>query len=608
MKISKIDHIHYDEPVPVYDILEAQPNHNFLVKGETGNLVVSNCDEVNFSKAGIKDVSKAKAHMSELYTTVADRIKGTFRMEGEVWGKQFAVSSKRSDSDFMEDYVRQQLEAGAGEHMYIDDKPQWEVMPPSRFHKEKFFIAVGDRYHKGFVVPDNETQPEAIEELKGQGFKILEPPIDMKPEFVADFDIALRDLAGIAVPGSLSFITQDTLDDVIGARNNPFYNDILQIGTKDQLTIEEWFHLEEIDDLLKRSPMFIHLDLSLNTDRTGISGVAITGRKDVETNIGNQKKVMSVPTFTHVFSIAIEAPRGDKIDYQKITEFIVWLRRQKFDIQKITRDQFQSEYMAQLLEAQGFGSVDKISLDRTPDGYMALRSLLLEKRIDMLRCQILEDELIHLKRDAITGKIDHPVGGCFTGDTKIRLLDGRSLSILELMEEQRYRVNWVYTFNEITKKIEPKRIKKVFQTKLVSKLLEITLDNGEVIRCTPEHKFMLRDSSYLEANNLQIGQSLMPLKSDLKVSSIEEVYLSCKVYDLEIEDNHNFALDAGVFVHNSKDVADSFAGAVWSAIQTNPPQQIPAKTLSKTIGLVNRKPRGLEKELPSIFVDRRFRR
>ena len=66
--------------------------------------------------------------------------------------------------------------------------------------------------------------------------------------------------------------------------------------------------------------------------------------------------------------------------------------------------------MAQLLEAQGF-DVSKLSLDRTPDGYMALRSILLEERIDMLDVKLLQDELVHLQRDGVTGKIDHPLGG-----------------------------------------------------------------------------------------------------------------------------------------------------------------------------------------------------
>ena len=50
-----------------------------------------------------------------------------------------------------------------------------------------------------------------------------------------------------------------------------------------------------------------------------------------------------------------------------------------------------------------------------------------------------------------------------------------------------------------------------------------------------------------------------------KVVSIEKITKPCRVYDLEIEDNHNFALDIGVFVHNSKDLLDSLVGAVYSA-------------------------------------------
>lgn len=364
-------------------------------------------DEINFSRAGIKDVNKAKAHMKDTYNTVATRVKGTFRKGGIVYGKIFAVSSKRTDSDFMEDYVQQQLNAGAGDHMYIFDKPQWEVLPPSMFHKETFAIAVGDRHRKGFVVPDNQNTAEGIDELKKQGYLIMYPPIDMRSDFIGDFDIALRDLAGISVPGAMSFITQEILTACIGRRSNPFYQEILQIGTKDNFTIEEFFHLDLIDPQLFRLPMFIHLDLSLNNDRTGISGVCISGRKDVK---GEDGKVISQPTFAHVFSIGLQAPRGDKIPYGKITSFICWLKRVKFNISRISRDQFQSEYMAQLLEEQGF-TVDKISLDRTPDGYVATRSVISEERVDLLDHKLLQDEMIHLQRDGVTGKVDHPVGG-----------------------------------------------------------------------------------------------------------------------------------------------------------------------------------------------------
>lgn len=410
MKIKKIEEVIYENPIPVYDVINAVPFHNFVSPSQDSAIVLHNCammDEMNFSRAGVKDINKAKTHMKDTFNTVVDRVKGTFRMNGEVYGKVFAVSSKKSDSDFMEDYIQQQLDAGAGDHMYVSDKPQWEVLPPTMFNPQKFYLAVGDRHKRGFVISEDNPSQEALDELINQGYTILTPPLDMKSAFIADFDIALRDLAGISVPGSLSFITQDTITQCIGTRKNPFLNDIIQIGTKDSYSLEEFYHDELVDPKFKMYPLYIHLDLSLNTDKTGISGVCISGRKDI---VGDDGKTISQPTFSHVFSVSIEAPRGDKIPYAKITEFICWLRRKGYHMGRISRDQFQSEYMAQLLEAQGF-DVDKISLDRTPDGYITLRSVLLEQRVDMLDCQNLQDEMIHLQRDALTGRVDHPVGG-----------------------------------------------------------------------------------------------------------------------------------------------------------------------------------------------------
>lgn len=600
--VQTIEHIYYSVPIPVYDVVDAKPSHNFVIQS-ISRIVSHNCaimDEMNFSQAGVKDVEKAKAKMKNTYDTITARVRGTFKHGGEVFGKIFAVSSKRSDSDFLEAYVRNQIESGAGDHMYISDAPQWEVKPRDTFSPESFYIAVGDRNRRGFVVPDNQCFPEALQELRDQGYLLLTPPLDMKPDFLADFEIALRDLAGIAVVGSLSFITQDVINQCISNRRNIFYQDVLQIGAKDSYTIEEFCHLENLTPLIRSAEWYIHLDLSKNTDRTGISAACITGRKDIENPSGK----ISVPMLSHAFSVALEAPRGDKISYNKILSFICWLRKQGIRIARISRDQFQSEYLAELLEANGFPT-DLLSLDRTPDGYIALRSMLIEQRVDMLNVQLLQDELVHLQRDGNTGKVDHPVGGCFTIDTKIRLVDGRSLTIEELLIEQTYKDNWVYTINEATHEIEPKKIKKVFKTKYVSTLAEVTLDNGKVLHCTPDHKFMLLDGSFVEIQTLHCRSLLMSIDSIVSIVSVRLVDIPCDVYDLEIEDNHNFALDAGCFVHNSKDVADSFAGALWNASKNNPNVPIPSGNIIGAIAAVNGR-RNVGGALPSMmpFVKR----
>ncbi len=101
--------------------------------------------------------------------------------------------------------------------------------------------------------------------------------------------------------------------------------------------------------------------------------------------------------------------------------------------------------------------------------------------------------------------------GCFTGDTKILSTDGRQISFKKLVEEYKEgKTNYTYTFNHKSKEIEIAEIKNPRLTKKNSELVKVILDNGEEIRCTPDHKFMLRNGKYLEAKKLKPGYSLMP--------------------------------------------------------------------------------------------------
>ena len=102
--------------------------------------------------------------------------------------------------------------------------------------------------------------------------------------------------------------------------------------------------------------------------------------------------------------------------------------------------------------------------------------------------------------------------GCFTGDTKVSLTDGRSISFIDLIKEHKQgKKNYTFTFNHTTKAIEIAQIEHPRRTKKNARLVEVTLDNGEHLRCTPDHRFMMRDGSYIEAQYLKKGSSLMPL-------------------------------------------------------------------------------------------------
>ncbi len=106
-------------------------------------------------------------------------------------------------------------------------------------------------------------------------------------------------------------------------------------------------------------------------------------------------------------------------------------------------------------------------------------------------------------------------GGCFSGDTKVALADGRDLSFRELAEEARQgKEHFCYTvLPDGTLGIE--RVLHPRKTRTNAEVLDVLLDNDEQITCTPDHLFMLRDGHYRRADELRPGDSLMPLYRQL---------------------------------------------------------------------------------------------
>ena len=206
-----------------------------------------------------------------------------------------------------------------------------------------------------------------------------------------------------------------------------------------------------------------------------------------------------------------------------------------------------------------------------------------------------------------TEELWYPWDFCFVGDTKISLLDGREVSLEQLQKEVGTGEFWVYSAMP-DGRVVPGRAHSLKRTRQTTEIVEVELDNGEKIKCTPDHKFMLRDGTYKEAHLLLPDDSLMPLYRKLstveehdragyelffdnsaerwrfthwlvaetaygthrgadgrlneriasgevqrfhnhKVVTVRQAGIA-DVYDFEVDGQHNFALSAGVFVHN----------------------------------------------------------
>jgi len=121
-------------------------------------------------------------------------------------------------------------------------------------------------------------------------------------------------------------------------------------------------------------------------------------------------------------------------------------------------------------------------------------------------------------------------GGCFDGNTLVALADGRSLSFKEIVVEQAKGIeHFCYTIRN-DGKIGIERVINARRTKQSAEVVRVTLDNGEAIICTPDHRFMLRNGEYKQAVELQAGDSMMPLYR--KFSDTSESGITINGYEM----------------------------------------------------------------------------
>lgn len=117
-------------------------------------------------------------------------------------------------------------------------------------------------------------------------------------------------------------------------------------------------------------------------------------------------------------------------------------------------------------------------------------------------------------------------------DSIIPLLNGEEVTIKEISERLINNPNdeiWTYSIQEKTNNILPGKIVWCDLTRKNSEIYKITFDDNTYIETTPDHEFMLRDGSFLRADKLYEGLSLMPFytiesKETGDIKGYEKVY------------------------------------------------------------------------------------
>src|SRR5262245_25661037 len=99
---------------------------------------------------------------------------------------------------------------------------------------------------------------------------------------------------------------------------------------------------------------------------------------------------------------------------------------------------------------------------------------------------------------------------CFSADTRVALVDGTAPKLEELVRShEQGELFWGYSIGPHGRLI----VAFLDAPRFVGRdsLVEVTLDNGEHVRATPDHQFMRRDGRMASAEDLRPGDSLMPL-------------------------------------------------------------------------------------------------
>lgn len=372
-------------------------------------------DEVSFRNN--QDVEKQKEQAKALVNTALARMQSRF-MKGEVNPTLMVLaSSKRTEQSYMETFIKQKQENDLGTTKIVDE-PQW-VIREDKDSPIKFKVAVGNKFLSSEVVPLDVTEKE-LQIYRDRGYTLIDVPMGYYENFIDDIDIALTDIAGISTSSSSRYFSGPRIAKVRSDEiQNAFIRDVIEVGNNPEDTTQyiDYFDMDRIDKSLLNKPLYIHMDMSISGDKTGICGTWILGKKPSTDEKNMSKDLLYRPAFC----VSVKAPKGFQISFEKNRNFIYQLKELCFNIKGVSSDTFQSADTLQQLQAHGFNttiiSVDRVDTDRICKPYQMLRSVIYEERIQLFNNKLLVEELIGLERNNNTGKLDHTSSGINSKDS-----------------------------------------------------------------------------------------------------------------------------------------------------------------------------------------------
>ncbi len=354
--------------------------------------------ELNF-QTSVKD--QAYDNYTNALTRLQSRFQACFQRTGSYPGRIWLDSSKNDANSFVETHLANNIDNPL---LKLYDYPFWEV------HRERmnycgknFKVFIGDQTRDPFIIENVRETIGLPEELT------IDVPVEHEDRFRQNLPRSLRDIAGRGTWSTSKLIS--SIERLVAAMQRP--NPV----TLDEIPLDFFNEHQKIIDYLQYEdlvddgrPRFIHIDLGLKTDRTGIACTRLDGFVDkyhLDPKTLQQIHVKE-PMYCTEFVIALKCVPGQEVPIWKIREFIILLRERGLPIACVSTDGYQSTNLRQDLTRADF-VCKLLSVDRTKDPYEYYRDCVLEGRWDGPMHPILDDEVRGLVD--VGKKYDHPMDG-----------------------------------------------------------------------------------------------------------------------------------------------------------------------------------------------------
>lgn len=361
--------------------------------------------------------------LEDNYNSILARIKSRFMSEEGVFGQVVLVGSAGDAQSFAEKLTEKSREDPG---IKIIEPPQWEVLSHKRsiivkdangndvvknvggkltYKPERFEVFIGDESKEPFII-NTDSEKENIDPDK-----ILKVPYEYRDNFENDIYIAIRDLGGISTRSMYRFFTNVSKLIPSFFSMNWFDKDIIKVSFFSNDTVMTYMNIENFNS--RRGvdkPMYIHIDLGYASDLTGISGCHVERFTKVERKniITGQVNIAYEPIIVQDFAVSISRFPGEETPIFKIRDFIFDLISSHVMIGRVSTDGFQSVQLRQELLAKGINT-ELISVDKTMDPYVRLKSAIYENRFFGVRNNVLINELKGLR--VVHQKVDHAPDG-----------------------------------------------------------------------------------------------------------------------------------------------------------------------------------------------------